>query len=172
VFVLVAGRRARAQAEVLPRAGQARPRPHDTAVAAATSGTFGTFGPDLGAFLLCQSRAGRRDAENMNARFLHQAAGSDGGTARPEHERIEHTQDAVIASRADCCPARPVVRVIMPSTPARVHETGLLLCGHHYRVSRAALAKAHASACRLPGPAGIEPAALIPDLPRSRVPVR
>ena len=40
--------------------------------------------------------------------------------------------------------ARAVVRVVMPSTLSRPHETELLLCGHHYRVSRAALAAAHA----------------------------
>jgi hypothetical protein len=107
----------------------------------------------------------------MNARFLHLAPGADGGTARPGHERIGQPPDAVTAGRAGCCPARPVVRVIMPPTPARPHETDLLLCGHHYRVSRTALARAHASVCRLPGPAGTEPAALIPDLPVSRVPV-
>ncbi len=107
----------------------------------------------------------------MNGRFLHRAAGADGGTARPEHERIEQPPDPVTAGRADCGPARPVVQVIMPPTPSRPHETDLLLCGHHYRVSRKALARAHASVSRLPGPAGTEPAALIPDLPVSRVPV-
>ena len=104
----------------------------------------------------------------MNARFLHRATAADGGTARSEHERIEQALDTVIVGRAGCCPARPVVRIIMPPTPARPHVTDLLLCGHHYRVSRKALARAHASVCRLPGPAGI---ALIPDLPRSQVPV-
>jgi hypothetical protein len=103
-------------------------------------------------------------------RFLHRSIG-DGGAARAGHERIEPAPDMVTIGRAGCCPARPVVRVIMPPTPARPHETELLLCGHHYRVSRKALAKAHASVCRLPGPDGTEPAALIPDLPPSRVPV-
>jgi hypothetical protein len=37
-----------------------------------------------------------------------------------------------------------VVRVVMPPTPARPHPVDLLLCGHHYRVSRAALAAAGA----------------------------
>lgn len=40
--------------------------------------------------------------------------------------------------------ARAVVRVIMPPAEGRAHETELLLCGHHYRVSRAALSAAHA----------------------------
>jgi hypothetical protein len=49
------------------------------------------------------------------------------------------------------CVARAVVRVVMPPTGARPHETELLLCGHHYRVSRAALAAAHATVSDLPG---------------------
>jgi hypothetical protein len=48
------------------------------------------------------------------------------------------------ADQACCCVARAVVRVVMPPAPGRPHETELLLCGHHYRASRAALAAAHA----------------------------
>jgi hypothetical protein len=33
-----------------------------------------------------------------------------------------------------------VVTVLMPPTAARPHPVDLLLCAHHYRVSRAALA--------------------------------
>jgi hypothetical protein len=33
----------------------------------------------------------------------------------------------------------------MPSTPGREHSTELLLCGHHYRESRSALAAAGAA---------------------------
>jgi hypothetical protein len=47
--------------------------------------------------------------------------------------------------RACCCPARPVVQAIMPPTPERRHSVDLLLCGHHYRVCRRALAAAGAS---------------------------
>jgi hypothetical protein len=35
-----------------------------------------------------------------------------------------------------------VVRVLIPPAPARPHSVDLLLCGHHYRASRAALAAA------------------------------
>jgi len=38
----------------------------------------------------------------------------------------------------------------MPPTAARLHRTELLLCGHHYRVSRQALAAAGASVRELP----------------------
>jgi hypothetical protein len=49
------------------------------------------------------------------------------------------------ASRACCCPARPVVVVVMPAAPGRDHPTDLLLCAHHYRASRAALDAAGAA---------------------------
>lgn len=55
------------------------------------------------------------------------------------------------AGNACCCPARPAVRVIMPPRPARPHTTELLLCGHHYRASRAALTAAKAIIRELPG---------------------
>jgi hypothetical protein len=58
------------------------------------------------------------------------------------------------AGSACCCPARPAVRVIMPPCPARPHPTELLLCGHHYRVSRAALKAAKAIVRELPGTPG------------------
>jgi hypothetical protein len=51
-----------------------------------------------------------------------------------------------MAGRACCCPAHPVVTVIMPPAPGRPHPAELLLCGHHYRVHRAALQAAGAAA--------------------------
>lgn len=45
-----------------------------------------------------------------------------------------------LAERGCCCPARPVVRVLIPPASARRHPVDLLLCGHHYVSSRAALA--------------------------------
>jgi hypothetical protein len=51
-----------------------------------------------------------------------------------------------LAERSCCCPARPVVVVLIPSTSARPHSVDLLLCGHHYLASRAALAAANAVA--------------------------
>jgi hypothetical protein len=44
-----------------------------------------------------------------------------------------------LADRACCCPARPVVTVVIPAGRGRPHPVDLLLCGHHYRVSQAAL---------------------------------
>jgi hypothetical protein len=53
--------------------------------------------------------------------------------------------DPAIPSKACCCPARPVVRVIMPPTAGRVHPVDLWLCGHHYRTSLRALLAAGAT---------------------------
>lgn len=44
-----------------------------------------------------------------------------------------------VADRACCCPASPVVTAVIPPGPGHPLPEGLLLCGHHYRVSCAAL---------------------------------
>jgi hypothetical protein len=49
-----------------------------------------------------------------------------------------------VNDRACCCPARPMVTVVMPATASRRYPVDLLLCGHHYRVSQAALRAAGA----------------------------
>jgi hypothetical protein len=56
------------------------------------------------------------------------------------------------ADRSCCCPARPAVIAVMPPAPGRDHPTELLLCGHHYRVSKSALAAAGADILDLTGP--------------------
>jgi hypothetical protein len=50
-----------------------------------------------------------------------------------------------VAERACCCPARPVVRAVMPATAHRPDQADLLLCGHHYRAGYAALLAAGAA---------------------------
>lgn len=84
----------------------------------------------------------------MNAKFLHPA-----GRARvaSEDHGGQHPRAARPISRACCCPAWPVVQVIMPATASRPHETELLLCAHHYRVSQRALDAAGAVVFVLPG---------------------
>ena len=79
----------------------------------------------------------------MNARFRHPSAapGATAPAAVPPGP----------GDQACCCVARAVVRVVMASSPDRPHETELLLCGHHYRVSRRALSAAHAQVYELPG---------------------
>ncbi len=41
--------------------------------------------------------------------------------------------------RSCCCPAEPVVRVVLPPAGARTGETDLLFCAHHFRACRAGL---------------------------------
>jgi hypothetical protein len=74
--------------------------------------------------------------------------------------------------RACCCPAWPVVQVTMPPTAQRPHPVDLLLCGHHYRMSRDALAAAGATAHSLPGRADIAAAALFTLTGRPRAAAR
>ena len=86
----------------------------------------------------------------MNARFKPPSAKSCSVVA--QHAPGDTTaSSAVLAGPACCCAARAAVQITMPPTAARPHETELLLCGHHYRVSRPALEAAHATVRELPG---------------------
>jgi hypothetical protein len=93
---------------------------------------------------LCPLPAGaaRSDADGMKGWFAHHRAAADLG--RLDEELAGLGGPLTVADRACCCPARPVVRVIMPPGPGRPGPVDLLLCGHHYRVSRAALRAAGA----------------------------
>ncbi len=62
----------------------------------------------------------------------------------PPHVEERRFTDPAIPSRACCCPARPVVRVIMPPAAGRPHSVDLWLCGHHFRASLPALLEAGA----------------------------
>ena len=86
----------------------------------------------------------------MNARFRPSSARNCGAAAQhvPGEAAVS---PAVLAGRACCCTARAAVQITMPPTAARPHETDLLLCGHHYRVSRPALEAAHAAVRELAG---------------------
>ena len=102
----------------------------------------------------------------MNARFLSPSARKDAPVAtRPLDDAIPSRE--VAGTLACCCPARAMVQVVMPPTPARPYETDLLLCGHHYRASRTALAAAGAVVRALPDPSG-EVAAWIGARPYAR----
>jgi hypothetical protein len=106
----------------------------------------------------------------MNAKSLN-PAGQRSTESGLLHDDTIGVGRPVVLGPACCCPANPVVRVIMPATTARPHPTELLLCGHHYRVSCQALAAASAAVTELVGPGGQLPEALLPDLVRPRVPV-
>lgn len=82
----------------------------------------------------------------MSATFLHRGADTSSGDrdrtaqAPPDPIRLIDWRAARLASRACCCPARPAVIAVIPPAPGRRSPVDLLLCGHHYRKSRAALA--------------------------------
>ena len=84
-----------------------------------------------------------------------------GSGVGPPLDEILPASPPRIEDRACCCPAQPVVRVIMPPTAWRPHPVDLLMCGHHYRVSRQALAAAGARIEDLPGKAAAAEAALL-----------
>jgi hypothetical protein len=86
----------------------------------------------------------------MNARFLPPSVKKDPRSAYQPLDDAIPAREAPVGL-ACCCPARATVRVTMPPTPARPHETDLMLCGHHYRASRAALAVVGAVVRTLPG---------------------
>jgi hypothetical protein len=79
-------------------------------------------------------------------RFPRRRAGKPSGQAAgtPPDDRAARSGPHGLGDRACCCPARPVVRVLIPPVPARPHSVDLLLCGHDYRASGAALAAAGA----------------------------
>jgi hypothetical protein len=79
----------------------------------------------------------------MNAKFPPPSVAKDAQSAYLPLDDAIPAREAP-ADLACCCPAKAIVRVTMPPTQARPHETDLLLCGHHYRTSRAPLAAARA----------------------------
>ena len=86
----------------------------------------------------------------MNARFRPSSAGRAGGAAGL-FDAAQRGPATISSGQACCCVAPAVVRVVMPPPAGRPGETELLLCGHHYRNSRAALTAARATVSELPG---------------------
>lgn len=82
------------------------------------------------------------------------AAGPAGRLAQP---RTSALADRAVPMEACCCPARPMFKVVMAPTATRPHQVDLWLCGHHYRVSRAALESAGAQVYPLAADAGCAP---------------
>ena len=98
----------------------------------------------------------------MKPRFPHVGADTSApGSGRPPQDDVLAGSPARHEDRACCCPAQPVIRAIMPPTQQRPHSVDLLLCGHHYRVSRQALTAARARIEYLPGKADAAEAALL-----------
>ena len=89
----------------------------------------------------------------MSKRYPYRSARKNDNAAAPPLDDVIPSRETRPgpAERACCCPARAMVLVIMPPSAARPHQTELLLCGHHSRVSRQALAAAGARIRDLPG---------------------
>jgi len=78
----------------------------------------------------------------------------------PAGDAADWAWPLALAERACCCPARPVVIVVMPPVPQSPYPMDLLLCGHHYRAGEMALLAAGATVYDETGvvlPAGEEP---------------
>jgi hypothetical protein len=92
------------------------------------------------------------------------------GTPRDDQAAWSGPHD--LGDRACCWPAQPVVQVLIPPAPARRHSVDLLLLyGHHYRTSGAALAAAGAvirttGAGAEPSPPSMHQAIPFPPMPR------
>jgi hypothetical protein len=82
----------------------------------------------------------------MKDRFLRRNIVTRGMRAELANDLAQLGSPIAANERACCCPARPMVTVMMPPTASRPYPIDLLLCGHHYRVSRAALRAAGATA--------------------------
>ena len=76
--------------------------------------------------------------------FGHRNTVTRADRARLDDELAEIGMALGVSERACCCPARPLVRVMMPAATNRPEPVDLLLCGHHYRASQAALRAAGA----------------------------
>jgi hypothetical protein len=89
----------------------------------------------------------------MDAKSEPSSAKKSGTAVRrtPGHATTAAVEPTGPADRACCCASKAAVRVTMPPTATRPHQTDLLLCGHHYRVSRRALEAAQAIVRELPG---------------------
>jgi hypothetical protein len=116
--------------------------------------------PDRGAVGPCTVPARVSDAGSMTVNYSRpgvsgraaQAEPGPPGAVQQRHELLSvDWRAARHASRACCCPARPVVVAVIPPAPGRPRPTDLLLCGHHYRVARPALTVADAMVLDLDG---------------------
>jgi hypothetical protein len=85
----------------------------------------------------------------MKSWFAHHGRA---GPAPFDAEPPEPARPITYTDRACCCPARPVVTAVIPAALGRPRPADLLLCGHHYRVSRAAL---HAAGADVYDKAGV-----------------
>jgi hypothetical protein len=97
----------------------------------------------------------------MSVNFSHPSIAGRGTAAtapsagpdrpKPPGAQLVDLPAARQAERSCCCSAKPMVIAVMAPAPGRPHQAGLLLCGHHYRASRQALAAAGATVVDIDG---------------------
>lgn len=75
----------------------------------------------------------------MRWSFLRQDPTSPDGPQEPAGQVVDEGRALLWPDRACCCPAVPIVKVVVPPTSKRPRPVDLFLCGHHYRASWGAL---------------------------------
>ena len=92
--------------------------------------------------------AGTRDRRRMTKKPWPRHRSHDvdefAGLEYPPDELLLGAPRALETQQADCCIAKAVYRVVLPATATRSLAAELLLCGHHFRVSKRALQRANA----------------------------
>ena len=111
--------------------------------------SHGTFGPRPPGTTALTKRAARCEAEVMDATpgietIERVAAATSALVTDARYGPWRDFEPLPTLRPACCCCAKPVVTVVMPVTDPEREPTDLLLCGHHFRVSLAALAAAGA----------------------------
>ena len=103
-----------------------------------------TDGRELRGTMPLLPRRGPCDRCFMKGWFLRRSTVTSAMRAELVGELAHLGMPITVNESACCCPARPMVTVMMPPTASRPYPVDLLLCGHHYRVSQAALRAAGA----------------------------
>jgi hypothetical protein len=91
------------------------------------------------------SSGARPDTVGATATHLRQASLQRGSAPLVDLSAVRR------AGRSCCCSAKSLIIALIPPAPGRPHQTDLLLCGHQYRASRAALAAAGATVMDIDG---------------------
>jgi hypothetical protein len=113
--------------------------------------------PEVGEVGPCPDAYPEEDCRQMTVNFMHPSTSRRDIPPPVPHDPAGPASGsfdwraASRAGRACCCIARPAVIVLIPPTADRPHQTDLLLCGHHYRTSKQALAAANATVLDLNG---------------------
>jgi len=112
----------------------------------------GRFSTRLGR---CSSGCSEVESMGQEPKTIGVSMGLPGGRGKATSRTADGQDDCRgplrLADRSCCCPATPLVSVLIPPTSERPHPVDLLLCGHHYVASRDALASVGAMAMDEPG---------------------